>query len=136
MAPQNGLFSGEIIHQIVYFLLYNTETKEYNLLIESRYALELNMTVATIALKKTASPSTTSYGARGVRGTTPASYDILADGEKVGEIKGGCHTRLACKSGFQTAKVKGESLFHVGVRGEERKRMDDEIRKILSKADS
>jgi|AntRauTorckE6833_2_1112554.scaffolds.fasta_scaffold209787_1 hypothetical protein len=90
--------------------------------------------MSKITLKKTHEASTTSYGARGVRGYTPASYDIHADGTKVGAITGGCHSRLACKSGYQTATVKGTTLSNVGVRGSERQRMEDEIRRILAPA--
>jgi len=90
--------------------------------------------MSKITLKKTHDASTTSFGSRGVRGYTPASYDIHVDGEKVGTITGGCHSRLACKSGYQTAKVKGKTLFNVGVRGSERQRMEQEIRRVLEKA--
>lgn len=87
--------------------------------------------MAKITLKKTHDASTTSYGSRGTRGYTPASYAIYADGIKVGSITGGCHSRLACKSGYQNGEVNGRTLFNVGVRGAERQRMEDEIRGIL-----
>ena len=84
-----------------------------------------------ITLKKTHEASTTSFGSRGVRGYTPASYDIHANGVKIGTIMGGCHSRLSCKSGYQTAKVQGTTLSNVGVRGSDRQRMEQEIRSIL-----
>lgn len=87
-----------------------------------------------ITLIKTHEASTTSYGSCGVRGDTPASYAIYAEGIKVGSITGGGHSRLACKSGYQTGEVKGKRLFSVGVRGSERQRMETEIRRILEAA--
>lgn len=89
------------------------------------------MAARKITFKKTSSASVTRYGTKGVLGRTPASYDILADGEKVGTITGGCHSRLACKSGYQTARVKGKTLRYAGVRGDERTRMIEEINEVL-----
>jgi len=86
-----------------------------------------------ITLKKTKEVSRTRYGSKGKIGVTPASYDIVVDGEKVGDIMGGCHSKLSCKSGYQKGTVKGASLSVVGIRGQDRRKMEQDILKILEK---
>lgn len=88
----------------------------------------------SITLRKTVERRQTRFGPKGKLGVTPASYDIYADGKKVGSIMGGCHSRLACKSGYQKGEVMGKSLRTVGFRGEKREQMEREIRGILEKS--
>lgn len=65
----------------------------------------------------------------------PASYDIYADGNLVGELRSWTQTRIRDGGHGHKAFINGQKLENAAARGEERKRMEQEIREILEKRD-
>lgn len=84
-----------------------------------------------ITLKKTSTARSQSM-ASGRRCYFPANYDIYVDGEKMGEMIGFTQTRLRDGGHGHKANIKGQRLTWAGTRGDERTRMEAEIRAILA----
>lgn len=62
----------------------------------------------------------------------PSNYDIFADGEKVGSLYGFTQTKLRDGGHGHRGTVKGQKLTWASPRGEERHRMETEIKVIMA----
>lgn len=84
-----------------------------------------------ITLKRTKAASQTRL-ITGRMAYFPANYDILADGEKVGEMQGFSQTRLKDGTHGHRAIVRGVRLSRAGMRGIDREIMEREILEQLN----